>query len=90
MEKISQIQLIDNFINKVKELYSPEVGDFKRKVILYTKRLKEDLNDSSFDPFFEKITNQVICNNNMTVTEDLRSKILESIFSLRSSLNKDG
>lgn len=86
---MSKIKLIDNFINKVKELYSPDVGDFKRKIILYIKRLQEDLNDPFFDPIFEKIKLQVICNNNLVETEELRHQIIDSMVSLKSSFKEN-
>ena len=82
---MSQIQLIDNFIQKIQELYNPDVGDFKRKVILYVKRLQENLKDSSLKLFFEELKIQVICNNHLTDTENLKKDIINRIASIKSS-----
>ena len=83
---MSKIQLINDFIKKTQELYDPDVGDFKRKVILYIKRLQESLQDPPLKLFFEEVKVQVICNNNMTDTENLKNQIVKSVISFKSSL----
>lgn len=61
MAQNSQIQ---DFIEKVRWLYEPEYGDFKRKLGLYLERLQGDLGPKGREPRiqnkFSDIRNRVI------------------------------
>ncbi len=68
----------DEFIKQVNELYEVDIGDFKRKLILYLTRLEESLENSSLQPQFDEIRMLITCNNTREINE-LREQVLESI-----------
>lgn len=71
---------LEDFNDKIKNLYEVDIGDFKRKALLYLSRLQEQIqeqNDSnSLTPSFYKIKEEVICNNTTDI-EALKFQIIE-------------
>ncbi len=61
---MAQADKIDEFIHRIKFLYEPEYGDFKRKVGLYLDRLQQEIGPKAREPrvrdSFEQIKTLII------------------------------
>ena len=64
------------FETKIQNLYEVEIGDFKRKALLYLIRLEEQLQKPSLKPWVKNMRNLIVCNQT-TEVDVLRNQILE-------------
>ena len=73
---------LKEFNNTIKNLYEVDIGDFKRKVLLYLSRCQEKIQEqdenNSLAPFFYGIREMIICNNTTDI-ETLRLQIIERV-----------
>ena len=71
---------LEGFNDRIKNLYEVDIGDFKRKALLYLSRFQEQVqeqnNPDSPTPSFYKIKEEIICNNTTDI-EALRFQIVE-------------
>ena len=72
------------FETKIQNLYEVDIGDFKRKTLLYLTRLEEQLQKSSLKPWIQNMRNLVVCNQT-TEVDVLRNQILEEVRNSKES-----
>lgn len=80
---------IKDFNEKIKSLYETDIGDFKRKALLYLNRLEETLQSQDEDNLclpvlFESLKEAIICNNTRDI-EILRLEIIKKSLQLEKS-----
>ena len=72
-----------DFNEKVKNLYETDIGDFKRKVLLYLNRFQEQVPDSGeTDSYFHEIKEMLLCNDTTDI-ELLRLRIMRKAFQIK-------
>ena len=81
--------MIQDFNEKIKNLYETEIGDFKRKALLYLNRLQEQIQSSneriSLDSCFYKIREMILCNETTDI-ELLRLQVLRKALQIEEKI----
>ena len=80
------------FYDKVKNLYETDIGDFKRKIILYLNRFQEQTQKQEerhpLDFSFHKIRDIVMCNNTTDI-ELLRLQVMKEILHSEEKIQQE-
>ena len=75
-----------DFNEKVKNLYETDIGDFKRKVLLYLNRFQEQVQSSEeTDSYFYEIKEMLLCNDTTDI-ELLRLQILRKALPIKKRI----
>ncbi len=83
---MSEFESLENFEKKTRLLYEIEIGDFKRKILLYINRLEEDLGEKSHLFHLDGLREILICNETVDI-ESLRARLLEKTKDLRNQIS---
>ena len=76
---------LQKFESEIRSLYEVDIGDFKRKSLLYLKRFQEQVQSSAVDLWAKKTKELIVCNETVEV-DVLRNQIMEQINSLNKKI----